>query len=270
MKHLPLSLACLLVVLVGCGDADAPVPDGAPQADPARGAESESVAAGAETGSAEGDASAADDGDATEPAEAGELVVERGAPITQKPEPSRAQRTAEAIQQVASGIEGMDLLNIAAITDVVPKVDEKGVLPISWERLSLRELYGDRLNDLLNAGAAPGMVQDDGGEQTVAFPESVVEVDGKRVAVLGYMIPFDFGATEVTEFMLVRDLAGCCFGGAAQPDEWISVTMVEGGAEYVPYTPVIVIGTLTVGGFEDWTYSTGCYALDGESVRTQL
>ena len=51
--------------------------------------------------------------------------------------------------------------------------------------------------------------------------------------------------------MLVRDLMGCCFGGAPQPDEWISVRMEEGGADYYPYIPVVVTGTLRVEAIED-------------------
>ena len=108
------------------------------------------------------------------------------------------------------------------------------------------------------------------GAEPVDYPAEVERLDGTRIAILGYMIPFDFGATEVTEFMLVRDLAACCFGGAARPDEWISVTMAEGGAEYVPYEPVVVIGTLEVGAFEDWTYSVGCYDMSATSVQQQL
>jgi len=185
-------------------------------------------------------------------------AVERGAPITSTPQTrtDRARRSAEAIQFVAQGLQGMDLSQVGSIRETKPEIDLPGVRPIAWSELSLRDLYGDRLRELLESGGA--------------FPESVSALDEERVAILGYMIPFEFAATEVTEFMLVRDLAGCCFGGVAQPDEWISVTMQAGGAEYIPYETVVVIGTLTVGKFEDWTYSTGCYSLSAESVRTEL
>ena len=77
--------------------------------------------------------------------------------------------------------------------------------------------------------------------------------------------------TKVPEFMLVRDLLGCCFGGAPQPDEWMEVVMEGEGADYFPYIPVLVTGTLSVEGIEDEAgYAAGCFVLSGTSVTKEF
>ena len=85
------------------------------------------------------------------------------------------------------------------------------------------------------------------------------------------MIPLEWDDNKVPEFMLVRDLMGCCFGSGAQPDEWIDVRMVEGEAEYISYMPVVVTGKLTVGSFvDDAGYQAGCYHMEATSVQMEL
>ena len=103
------------------------------------------------------------------------------------------------------------------------------------------------------------------------FPDRIKRNDGEVVSIVGYMIPLEWKETTVPEFMLVRDLLGCCFGGSPQPDEWISVIMEGKGAEYFPYIPVIVTGTFKIEGIEDEAgYAAGCFHLSGTSVTKEL
>ena len=103
------------------------------------------------------------------------------------------------------------------------------------------------------------------------FPERIAELDEQEIAIVGYMIPLEWEDTKVPEFMLVRDLLGCCFGGAPQPDEWMEVVMEGEGADYFPYIPVLVTGTLSVEGIEDEAgYAAGCFVLSGTSVTKEF
>ena len=63
--------------------------------------------------------------------------------------------------------------------------------------------------------------------------------------------------------MLVRDLAGCCFGGAPNPDEWIDVVMEgDAEAEYLRYLPIKVRGKLSLIGEQDQEgYAVGVYRM---------
>ena len=110
--------------------------------------------------------------------------------------------------------------------------------PISFADLSLAGVDVNALLDLMFTEDASGI--------EFEFPESVLALDGEAVSIVGYMIALDFEEDKVTRFMLVRDLASCCFGGMPRPDEWIDVMVTE-PCPYWVYRPVRVQGHLTVG-----------------------
>jgi len=140
-----------------------------------------------------------------------------------------------------------------------PRRREDGRLEVRFRHLSLDELgdeaYESVMDDLMR------------GEKR--FPEQVASLDGERVEIVGYMIPEEWQRREVTEFMLVRDLLACCFGGAPQPDEWIHVSMKEGsGSPYFPFVAVSVTGTLRIEGIDDGAgYAAGCFRIEGTATE---
>ncbi len=122
-----------------------------------------------------------------------------------------------------------------------------GVQAISFQSLSLLDADVDGLLDLIF-----NPVGEDGQKPKTdfEFPESAQALNGKRVAIVGYMIPLDWvqGEDRITSFMLVRDFAQCCFGGMPRPDEWIDViTPIGESAGFYAYRPIRVIGKLRVG-----------------------
>ena len=132
-----------------------------------------------------------------------------------------------------------------------PAATEKGlpdgVQAISFKSLSLLDADVDGLLDLIF-----NPIEEEGAEAKTdfEFPESAQSLDGKRVAIVGYMIPLDWvqGEDRITSFMLVRDFAQCCFGGMPRPDEWIDViTPLGESAGFFAYRPVRVIGKMRVG-----------------------
>jgi hypothetical protein len=82
-----------------------------------------------------------------------------------------------------------------------------------------------------------------------AFPERIRRFDGVAARLEGWMIPGTIERSKVLDFMLVRDNAACCFGGAPKEDEWIQVVMAPGThGTYVRYAKIAVSGVLEVGG----------------------
>lgn len=140
-----------------------------------------------------------------------------------------------------------------------PRRRGDGHLEVRFRHLSLDDLddeaYESVMDDLMR------------GEKR--FPEGVAALDGERVEIVGYMIPEEWQRREVTEFMLVRDLLACCFGGAPQPDEWIHVSMEEGrGSPYFPFVAVSVTGTLRIEGIDDGAgYAAGCFRIEGTATE---
>lgn len=111
------------------------------------------------------------------------------------------------------------------------------------------------------------------GEDTsfLELPADLKALDGKQISIVGYMIPGQMERGNVRDFMLVRDLMGCCFGGTPMPDEWIDVTMDEGAkAEYRPYMPMRVTGVLSLSGQQDGAgFALGIYRLRGSAVQVE-
>jgi len=80
------------------------------------------------------------------------------------------------------------------------------------------------------------------------IPQSVHDLDGRKIAIKGFMIPLKSDGTAVEEFVLVRNQGACCFGIVPRMNEWVHVRMASGkSAPYAVDIPLTVFGTLEVG-----------------------
>lgn len=146
----------------------------------------------------------------------------------------------------------------AAVPERKPLVpDEEGVYHLAFSDLSLE---GEDVDNIIDYLLFPDEFEEGEGFE---FPDHLKALHGKEITISGYMIPGRIRKNMVKDFMLVRDLAGCCFGGAPNPDEWIDVVMVgEAEAEYLRYLPIKVRGKLTLIGEQDQEgYAVGVYRM---------
>lgn len=99
------------------------------------------------------------------------------------------------------------------------------------------------------------------------IPAHIKAYDGKRVVVKGFLMPLRLKKGLVTEFLLYRDQAACCFGKAAQMNHYMRVTMKDKG--FAPGSMVThkVYGTLQVGEIYVQGYLTGIYQMTAEKVE---
>jgi len=80
------------------------------------------------------------------------------------------------------------------------------------------------------------------------IPASVKALDGRKIAIRGFMIPYRNDGDQVSEFILLRNQGLCCFGIVPRMNEWIHVRMAPG--EFAPYAtdvPLTVFGELEIG-----------------------
>lgn len=201
-----------------------------------------------------------------QPSGAEGVVIERGAPIDAPVPAPRDDGVLDAARQsVADDIVALGGLDPTAVQRIEDSKGAEapgdGYTALAWRDLNMQDLPMD---DLLDTLLYPDEYED--GE--LEFPDRIAKHDGTDIAIVGYMIPLEWKKTTVPEFMLVRDLLGCCFGGAPMPDEWISVKMEDVGAEYFPYIPVVVKGRFRIEGIEDEAgYAAGCFHIAGHSVE---
>ncbi len=182
-------------------------------------------------------------------------------------EETAADVTMGAGEEVAAGPEPTTEEPAARPERQSKWVDHEGTIDLTWADLSLIDYDVDAMLDYML------FPEEYEGEDTsfLELPADLEILDGKEVSIVGYMIPGEIIKGNVRDFMLVRDLMGCCFGGAPMPDEWLDVTMdPDAEAEYRPYMPMRVTGVMTLGGEQDEAgFALGIYRMTGDDVQVE-
>jgi len=75
-------------------------------------------------------------------------------------------------------------------------------------------------------------------------PSVVPELNGKRVKIGGYVVPLDFEATSVREFLLVPFVGACIHVPPPPANQIIYVKAAEGFEVTGVFDPVSVVGTI--------------------------
>jgi len=103
------------------------------------------------------------------------------------------------------------------------------------------------------------------------IPVPIKELDGKRVAVKGFMVPDGQDSGKIKTFMLVRDQTVCCYGRIPRMNEWISVAMKAGkNTNLIKDQAVTVFGTLHVGEVKERGVVLSVYRFDADDVAGPL
>ena len=112
--------------------------------------------------------------------------------------------------------------------------------------------------------AAPGANPPPRGADQI--PARIRELDGRKVSVVGFMLPVRMEDGLVKEFLLVKDPMMCCYGVMPRINEWVVVRMTGKGVAPLMDVPVSFLGTLRVGELYENGYLTGIYVLEGERM----
>lgn len=98
-------------------------------------------------------------------------------------------------------------------------------------------------------------------------PAPVVDsLNGKRVHIGGYVVPLDFEATKVKEFLLVPFVGACIHVPPPPANQIIYVKAAQGFEVQGSFDPVWVTGTLNVSQTFTGLAETG-YSLEAEKVE---
>ena len=99
-----------------------------------------------------------------------------------------------------------------------------------------------------------------------APPAVVTELNGKRVKIGGYVVPLDFDATSIKEFLLVPFVGACIHVPPPPANQIIYGTSARGLEVTGPFDPVAVTGPI-----KTETAFTGLadagYSIDAEAVE---
>lgn len=202
-----------------------------------------------------------------EEAPAGEPQEQSAAPGAIPPAPvALAHEVAPAptpVETVAAPAASVSTLPAAATS---PSAPVAGPAPPSgrFERASYTWIDFDPLMDF----EYPELVRVDGDVPPPALPAAVLALNGKRVAVEGFMSPLAFDAGGVKEFSLVQDPSLCCFGAVPEMNHWIHVVMPDKErTEFYSFDPVAVYGVLQVGEEYQDGYVVSLYRMVADKVE---
>jgi hypothetical protein len=114
----------------------------------------------------------------------------------------------------------------------------------------------------LSPGAQPS-------QAGAGIPPSVVEsLDGKRVKIGGYVVPLDFDATKVKEFLLVPFVGACIHVPPPPPNQIVYVKSASGIEVKGTFEPVWVSGRIATKVAFTGLAEAG-YSLDAEKVEAR-
>ncbi len=101
-----------------------------------------------------------------------------------------------------------------------------------------------------------------------AAPAVVTELDGKRVRLGGYVVPLDFEATTVKEFLLVPFVGACIHVPPPPPNQIVYVKTAKGFDVAGSFDPVYVTGTMKAAAQYTGLAEAG-YSIDAETVEAR-
>jgi hypothetical protein len=98
------------------------------------------------------------------------------------------------------------------------------------------------------------------------IPTSVKAMNKSAVALTGFMLPIKWSEGLVTDFMLLPNQMGCCYGRMPRINEVVIVNTAGQGVKLLQDIPVSILGTFHVGAVRNNNYLVGIYQMDCERV----
>lgn len=140
------------------------------------------------------------------------------------------------------------------------KADANGYIPVTLETLSGFEA------DWLNPDEEEGIVPNPFKNKKI--PQSIKDLNGKKVAINGFVFPTDMDEDKMTGFLLLKYIPGCFFCEMPRANDWVRVTLKD-TKSLKDWTdqPVIVYGTLEVGEEKENGFVTSFYRLKTDSMK---
>lgn len=77
-------------------------------------------------------------------------------------------------------------------------------------------------------------------------PSNILELNGKKVAVSGFLVPIEYQGEQVSGVILVRNQLLCCYGEEPKLNEWVLIS-VNPPVEAITDVPVTFFGDFEAG-----------------------
>jgi hypothetical protein len=99
------------------------------------------------------------------------------------------------------------------------------------------------------------------------IPADVLSLDGRKVALAGFVLPLALQEGRTTRFLLLRTQSACCFGLMPRVNEIVVVDVPLPGVQPRPDTPFVVAGVFRLKWIGEGDQLTAIYQMDGEKIE---
>jgi hypothetical protein len=94
-------------------------------------------------------------------------------------------------------------------------------------------------------------------------PDAILALNGRKVAIDGFMLPIDYDDGGVTRFLLNASFDMCQFGAPSAVNERVDVTMTDGRRTVFTHRPIRVYGQFEVGERQEGGRLVSLYRMKG-------
>ena len=99
------------------------------------------------------------------------------------------------------------------------------------------------------------------------IPADVLSLDGRRVALAGFVLPLKLENGRTTRFLLLRTQSACCFGLTPRVNEIVVVDLPPPGVQPRPDTPFVAAGVFRLKWIGEGDQLTAIYHMDGDRIE---
>jgi hypothetical protein len=182
---------------------------------------------------------------------------------------------AVVVAVVGSGLSQVFLLN-HKITSVNPRALRAGTSLVGQGISSNRMQYASLTTDTgetKSSGKSTKLSFETLGNWTyiegkTPIPDDVKKFDGQEVELSGFMMPLT-QTEQITEFMMIQALWGCCYGKPPAVNHVVMVKMNGGQSVKFYPEPIRVRGKFNVGETKQDGYLVSLYRLDAEEIQAK-
>lgn len=109
-------------------------------------------------------------------------------------------------------------------------------------------------------------------DKPIEFPTSVKELNNKKVALKGYVMPLEADGERVKTFLLVDQIVSCLFCEGLSMDQWMIVTVNDPKGVRIKdedyESPITVYGTIDIGEKIEDDVVVSIYRMKADGIET--
>lgn len=99
------------------------------------------------------------------------------------------------------------------------------------------------------------------------IPDDVLALEGRKVALAGFVLPLALVDGRATQFLLLRTQSACCFGLVPRVNELVVVHVPAPGIKPRPDTPMVAAGVLHLKWIGEGGQLTALYEMQADKVE---